>query len=147
VPDDSKYGYRPILLNSFRSYGIEPPPSASGDGSWPLEDSSKLTLDRSHFESMLRDPDEVFRFIWENREYLKVHEEAFTKVISVRPCFRQAPDGFVLHETVAEYIQMMTLRAEEVEVFNINIPDGMPSDQEITLYGGGALIFDEYARL
>ena len=38
-------------------------------------------------------------------------------------------------------------KAKHPHRFNINIPDGMPSDQEITLYGGGALIFDEYARL
>jgi hypothetical protein len=147
VPDDSRYGYRDILLKSFRDYGIEPPPSAKTDGAWPLEENNKLTYDRSHFESMLRDPDEVFRFIWENRDPLKVHEEAYTKVISVRPCLRLGPDGFTLRETVAEYIQMMTLRAEEVEMLSINIPDGMPLDEEITLYGGGALIFDEYCRL
>jgi hypothetical protein len=147
VPDDSKYGYRDEILKSFRKYGIEPPPSAESDGSWPLEDDHGLTYDRAHFESMLRDPVEVFRFIWENREQLKVHEEAYTKVISVRPCVRLGPDGFTLRETVAEYIQTMTLRAKEVELLNINVPDDMPLTQEITLYGGGALIFDEYSRL
>jgi hypothetical protein len=147
VPDDSRYHYREILLKCFRDYGMEPPPSATGDGSWPLADNSKLTFDRAHFESMLRDPDEVFRFIWENREALKVHEEAYTKVISVRPCLRLGPDGFTLRETVAEYIQTMTLRAGEVDMLSINIPNDMPLDQEITLYGGGALIFDEYCRL
>jgi len=98
---------------------------------------------------MLRDPDEVFRFIWENREGLDLDESAYTRVISVRPCRRMGPDGFTLRETVAEYIQMITLRAEELQQFDppINIPDGMPNDQEVTLYGGGALIFDEYGRI
>jgi len=107
----------------------------------------EVTYDRSHYESMLRDPDEVFRFIWENRKALDLDDRAYTKVISVRPCLRIGPDGFTLRETVAEYIQMLTLRAEELEYYfdpPINIPDGMLENQEITLYGGGALIFDEY---
>jgi hypothetical protein len=151
APDDSKYGYRSILLANFARYGIKPPSSVNADGSWEMFDKA-VTYDRSHFESMLRDPDEVFRFIWENRgdEALNLDDRAYTKVISVRPCLRIGPDGFTLRETVAEYIQMLTLRAEELEIYfdpPINIPDGMEENQEITLYGGGALIFDEYGHV
>jgi hypothetical protein len=147
VPDDSKYGYRDLLKESFRDYGLQPPDSAMSDGTWSIVDNSRLMYDRSHFESMLRDPDEVFRFIWENRVELRLNAGAFTKVISVRPCLRIGPDGFALRETVAEYIQMLTLRADEIENLTIGIPDGMRPEQEVTLYGGGALIFDEYGRL
>jgi hypothetical protein len=147
VPDDSKYGYRAVLLESFAAYGLRPPASAESHGGWSMVNNSNLTFDRSHFESMLRDPDEVFRFIWENREALKLEEEAYTKVISVRPCLRVGPDGFTLRETVAEYIQMMTLTPTEVETLEISTPRDMPANQEITLYGGGALVFDEYGRL
>jgi hypothetical protein len=98
---------------------------------------------------MLRDPDEVFRFVWENRRALKLHEQAYTKVISVRPCLRIGPDGFALRETVAEYIQMITLQAKELQHFDppIGKPAGMAPEREVTLYGGGTLIFDEYGRL
>jgi len=147
VPDDSKYGYRTLLTESFAAYGLRPPGSAESHGGWKMVDNSELSYDRSHFESMLRDPDEVFRFIWENREALGLEEDAFTKVISVRPCLRIGPDGFALRETVAEYIQMITLTPGEVETFEISTPKDMPADQEITLYGGGALVFDEYGRL
>ena len=147
VPDDSKYEYRQILLDSFKAYGLKPPPNTEPDGTWRTFNNNSLSFDRTHFQSMLHDPDEVFRFIWDNREALRIHEGAFTKVDSVRPCLRLGPDGFVLNETVVEYVQMMTLHADEVQVFNINIPKGMPLDQEVTLYGGGAMIFDEYGRL
>jgi hypothetical protein len=148
VPDDSKYHYREILRQTFKEYGIEPASINSSDGSWEACDAN-LTYDRSHFESMLRDPDEVFRFIWENRRALKLHEQAYTKVISVRPCLRIGPDGFALRETVAEYIQMVTLKAQELQYFDppIGKPEGMHADQEIIIYGGAALIFDEYGRL
>jgi len=148
VPDDSKYGYRNILLENFARYGLRPPKSANQDGTWRIFDRD-VTYDRSHYESMLRDPDEVFRFIWENRNELALDERAYTKVISVRPCLRIGPDGFMLRETIAEYIQMVTLRAEELQRYDppISIPDGMSDDQEVTLYGGGALVLDEYGRL
>lgn len=148
VPDDTKYRYRKILLESFGNYGVEPASINSVDGSWEGCDA-KLTYDRSHFESMMREPDEVFRFIWENREALKLHDQAYTKVISVRPCMRIGPDGFALRETVAEYIQMMTIQAQELQYFDppIGKPEGLDGNREVTIYGGGALIFDEYGRL
>jgi hypothetical protein len=148
VPDDTKYGYRKILLATFANYGVEPASINSPDGSWEGCDA-KLTYDRSHFESMMRDPDEIFRFIWENREALKLHDQAYTKVISVRPCMRIGPDGFALRETVAEYIQMMTIQAQELQYFDppIGKPEGLDGNREVTIYGGGALIFDEYGRL
>jgi hypothetical protein len=148
VPDDNKYHYREIMRRSFANYGIEPASINSQDGTWEPSNAD-LTYERSHFESMLREPDEVFRFIWENRTELQLHEQAYTKVISVRPCLRLGPDGFVLRETVAEYIQMITLQAQELQYFDppVGKPSAMASDQEVTIYGGGALIFDEYGRL
>ncbi len=65
---------------------------------------------------MLRDREEVFRFIWENRgtDGLEIHKDGYVEVQSVRPCTRIGPDGFVLRETVAEYVQILTLRADEL---------------------------------
>jgi len=148
VPDDTKYGYRAIVRKSFADYGIDPASNNSLDGTWEAC-NRRLFYDRSHFESMLRDPDEVFRFIWENRKELMLEDQAYTKVISVRPCLRIGPDGFALRETVAEYIQMVTLQAQELQLFDppIGKPDAMQPDQEVTIYGGGSLIFDEYGRL
>jgi len=145
VPDDSKYCYRKILRENFEAFGIQPS-SREEDGTWENVDDN-FCVDRTHFESLLREPNEVFRFLWDNRVKLSIHEDAYTEIQSVRPSMRIAPDGFVLRETVAAYVQMVTLRAEELQVFNIDLPDAMPPDQEITLYGGGSLIFDEYGRL
>ncbi|MEK6335533.1 MAG: hypothetical protein AABM67_11335 [Acidobacteriota bacterium] len=148
VPDDSKYKYRGIVRKSFEDYGIDPANNDSTDGTWDTW-HKEIYYDRSHFESMLRDPDEVFRFVWENRKELALVAKAYTKVISVRPCLRIGPDGFALRETVAEYIQMVTLQAQELQLFDppIGKPDAMQPDQEVTIYGGGSLIFDEYGRL
>jgi hypothetical protein len=149
MPDDSRYNYRKILRETFADYGIEPSPySDYGSGTWEPE-KMRFKYDRTHFDSLVRDCDEVFRFIWDNRVALQIDESAYTKVQSVRPCLRVSPDGFVLRETVAEYIQYVTVRAGELQQLATPIgkPKGMPNDKEVTLYGGGTIIFDEYGRL
>lgn len=147
VPDDSRYNYRQHILKSFRSYGIEPA-STHPDGTWQPEEAD-FTYDRTHFDSLMREPNEVFRFIWENREHLKIDDRAYTHVQSVRPCLRIAPDGFILRETVAEYVQITQVRAKELQQLYppIGKPTSMPENIQVKLYGGGTLIFDEYGRI
>jgi hypothetical protein len=147
-PNDSKYRFREILRTTFISYGIDPAAKGSPEepGVWDPPEGD-LNYDRTHFEAMQRDPDEVFRFIWENRESLKLYEDAYSRVLSVRPCLRIAPDGFALRETVAEYIQIIDLEAAELKGLNIAVPEGMQKDEVVRLYGGGTLIFDEYGKL
>jgi hypothetical protein len=147
-PDDSKYRFRKHLVDSFRLYGIKPSPGTSvPDGFW-LPPQGKLVNDRIRFESMTRDPDEVFRFVWENRNTIGLSEGAFTRILSVRPCLRVAPDdGFPLRETVAECMQQIRVTARELATFGIRKPPEMADDLEVSLEGGFTLIFDEYGRL
>ena len=153
-PDDSVYKFRKALLDSFARYGIKPS-SPYGDnepgiwGSPEQEVNQHLSYARSHFEPMQRDADEVFRFIWENREALDLYEGVYTQVQSVRPCVRIDADGFTLRETVAEYVQILRLMPPELTKAGYTRPDPafLPDDREVSLYGGGTLIFDEWGRL
>lgn len=148
-PDDTKYNFRRTLLDSFQSYGIRPTSKGGGGepGIWEPP-GVDLSYERTHIEFIMRDPDEIFRFIWENRGELGLEEDAYTRVLSVRPCIRiNADDGFVLRETVAEYYQILNALASELKHLGIKTPEGMPPDQQLTLYGGGTLIFDEFARV
>ena len=104
VPDDSKYGYRDSLIQSFRNFDIAVAEGTNPDGTW-LRCDAQLVYSRSHFNSMLRDKEEVFQFIWENRGPLNIAKEGYVEVENVRPCYRIGPDGFILRETVAEYVQ------------------------------------------
>ncbi len=112
-----------------------------------------MVYSRTHFDSMLRDKEEVFRFIWENRQKdrLDIHKDGYVEVESVRPCSRIGPDGFILRETVAEYVQILTLRVEELAAFGIKAPPEMLKKttrfRRVRLFGGAALIFDEYGKL
>jgi hypothetical protein len=148
VPDDTKYDYRGALLKHFKNFDIKHAAGAEVDGTWKRFDGQKLVYGRTHFDSMLRDKEEVFRFIWENREALEIDERGYVEVQSVRSCIRIGPDGFTLRETVAEYVQIMTLQARELKtVLKIKPPPDLPDSMRIRIYGGGALIFDEYGQL
>src|SRR4029450_8155412 len=104
----------------------------------------KRIYSQSHYGSMLREPQEVFRFIWENRNALKIDKDSYIEVQSVRV----GPDGFVLNETVAEYIQILTLQAKELKKrLRLIPPKGIDPGPRIRIFGGGALIFDEYGQL
>lgn len=146
VPDD-QFEYRERLLSCFAAFGITPSPNADADGTW-LRCDSELVYSRTHFDSMLRDKEEVFRFVWENRDALKLGTLGYIEVLSVRPSMRIAPDGFVLRETVAEYVQVLTLEAQELkELLGIDSPVSVEPWRRIKILGGGALIFDEYGQL
>jgi hypothetical protein len=167
TPVDARYQFRDHLRSSFADFGIEPArgtlaPTEDGreidpqttavqppePGAWVPCSTLALTYDRTHADPLTRDRDEVFRFIWENRNELELTEDAFTAVLSVRPTLRVAPDGFVVRETVAEFYQVLRLRpAELAERWSITLPAHVDDAVAIPLYGGGALIFDEYGRL
>ena len=144
-PRDEKYCLREHLRQTFASYGISPA-SSFLNGEWepaPLE----LSYRNIHLDSMRSAPDEVSRFIWQNAVALNVNEEAYSRVLSVRPTRRISQDGFALEETVAEHHQTIILKARELTRLGIEKPVGMPPDFEVRLRGGGTLIFDEFGRL
>ena len=164
-PDDSRFKLRKHLKESFGAFGIRPA-SNNPDGIWNPAPTG-LRFDRVRFESMRADKDEVFRFIWDNRDVLGLRESAYSEVLSVRPCIRIGNDGFVLRETVAEYYQVARLTPDEVKKRGINAPkeylaalkkqrtdggDDTADDDEVEdittpLYGGGTLVFNEYGQL
>ncbi|HUL06285.1 MAG TPA: hypothetical protein VLV76_08130 [Candidatus Acidoferrum sp.] len=147
VPDDGKFGYRDALLRNFKAYDIEPARGTDEKGVWKRFDQP-MVHSRSHFDSLLRDKEEVFRFIWENRTALQIHKDGYVEVQSVRPSIRIGPDGFVLREAVAEYVEILTLTAGELPAaLGITPPPGIPKWRRIRIFGGGALIFDEYGQL
>ncbi len=176
-PDDSRYRLREHMLSSFNSYGLKPAATRSDEpGAWPRE-PGRMRYDRVRFESMRTDKDEVFRFIWDNRDLLELRAGAYTEVLSVRPCVRTGLDGFTLRETVAEYYQVARLTEAELRRQKIKLPveyvrelaksrkerqarrekslldagadapDEPDTDPVTPVYGGGVLIFDEYGKL
>lgn len=150
APDDSRYSYRRIIRDTFASYGIEVPAGRTDEnGCWlTFADNDKVRYQNSHFDSMLRDAEEVFRFLWENREVLQIDPRAYTEVISVRSSQRLGPDGFILRETVCEFTSRVNLfGAEFTSVFKEPRPAWLKPTTPFTVYGAGTLIFDQYGRI
>ncbi|MCA9488366.1 MAG: hypothetical protein KC621_00540 [Myxococcales bacterium] len=146
-PDDSRWSYRAVIRDCFRRYRIHPPEGTTDDGTWYPATRLRLVYDHTHLESIQRSPEEVFRFLWANRQELGITDQAYAHVLSVRPSLRVGEDGFLLRETVAEYKQDVDLTAGDLHRFDVRQPDGMPDDQPLRLSGGGTLVFDEYGRL
>lgn len=118
--DDSRYRLRDRMLEAFAEFGFSPA-SKQKDGTWDPPPEG-LRYDRVRFESMKSDRDEVFRFIWENREKLRLRDGAYTQVLSVRPSTRIGVDGCVVRETVAQYYQVARLTPEELKSTGIRAP-------------------------
>jgi hypothetical protein len=151
-PVDDKYRFRDHLLAAFAAYGISHASLDRGGAPSPEPEWERapaiFSYDRTRFEPMQRDADEVFRFAWENRPELRLYDGAYTRVISVRPCVRLAPeDGFALRETVAEILQQLALRAGELGRHGIPKPKDMPDSTPLMLLGGVTVVFDEYGRV
>ncbi|MFN7913694.1 MAG: hypothetical protein U0Q55_00030 [Vicinamibacterales bacterium] len=146
-PDDDRYHYRTVLRSEFAGFGIRPASGRNTDGCWDPPKRDDLSWAGMHFERLQRDPTTVFRFVWENRDALGIYPAAFTRVKSVRPVVRVSRDGSILRETVAEYVQTLTVYSTELASLGIQKPRGMRRSRQIALYGGGSLIFDEYGRL
>jgi hypothetical protein len=147
-PDDSKYGYRRSLRDTFEEFGIKPANARRPDGAWdPPPDADRLDYQGLHFEQLQRDPNTLFRFLWENRDRLGIDPDAFTRVTSIRPCVRVSTDGLILRETVVEYVQTLRVFARELAALGIKCPKGLSGQTFLPLYGGGALLFDEFGRV
>ena len=146
-PDDSRYRYRPAILDAFAGYGIKPASgSASRPGLWKPPDCT-LTYGHAHADPMRWDREAMFRFLWENRAPLKLDPDALTIVESVRPVVRLSGDGFVLRETVVEYYQLLDLDARELRRVGVKAPAGMSASEKVRLYGSGTLLFDEFGHV
>jgi hypothetical protein len=122
-PNDDRFKLRQYLKQQFAVFGITPVQSKEVEQTdcW-AQAPKNLRYDRVRFDSMRSDKDEVFRFLWENREALELQADTFAKVLSVRPCLRTGVDGFVLRETVAEYYQVARLTPAEFADRNIALP-------------------------
>jgi hypothetical protein len=121
-PDDERFKLRHYLKESFAAFGITPVHEKRSTSDCWAPAPENLRYDRVRFESMRSDKDEVFRFLWENRDELQLQSDAYARVLSVRPCLRTGVDGFVLRETVAEYYQVARLTPSELAARKIPPP-------------------------
>lgn len=149
VPDDDR-GYRKAIRASFMAYGIGVVESGcDADGCWERYPyAGRLTYSRSNYAAMTRSPDELFRFLWENRKAMGISERAYTEVLSIDASDRAGPDGITVHETVCQYVQRLDIFGGEFKaLLHAERPDGMSTRARLTAYGGGVVILDQYGQV
>jgi hypothetical protein len=152
VAPDDEYGYIKALKDGFADFGIEPP-----DESTDVPDKAPWPNYRSFSYAALRsDPDEAFRFIWESAAFLSIDPTYFLQVENVRPCLRVGPRGFTIAETVVDYVQELNATRADLEDIahrdqqahgrpsSFDMPDDVPADTKIKIWGGGTIVFDEF---
>jgi len=150
VSPDDEFDYRGALKDGFGAFGIEAkiaPPV-------PLESKSERPTYRNFSYAALRsDPSEAFRFLWENAEFLGIASPYYVHVENVKPSVRVGPRGFVVSETVVDYVEELILTREELDRLarkdapSFQSPPDLPSDTQLKIWGGGTVIFDEFGGL
>ncbi len=144
VPDDD-LGYRGMLIERFAKAGVHRPKNSVTN---VLDAEVAPHYLGFNFAALRADRDEVFRFLWQNALRLGVSTKYHTVVESVRPSQRIGPDGLIVAESVATYIQMLDLTAGELEgMSELAIPENLDPETPVQLLGGGTFVFDQFGRL
>ncbi|MCA4132299.1 hypothetical protein [Arthrobacter sp. M4] len=141
IPEDQHH-YRDVLQDEFSAIGIRRIPSANISG---VENYTSLRYP-IRLRALGSDPQEVQRFVWENPRLLDAARlERRTPLSStrVRTSERVSPDGFVVSEIGASFIQ--TVRMGRKEAF---VRLGLKTERDyVDIRGGGVLRFDAGGRL
>jgi hypothetical protein len=149
VAPEDEHHYRDVLTEVFGSYGIMDPQDIDHDVTTP---AGRLDYGSLHLDELKNDPDEVFRFVWENAAALDIKTRYYLAVETVEPARRVGPDGFVVYETAASYVQLLDgsvaalAKLAESQGEKLEIPPGLDPTTHLQIQGGGALIFDEFGR-
>jgi hypothetical protein len=141
APDD-QHDYRGSVRKWFNAFGIQQP-------AMEIVDLARAPLNYTHlnFTAMRADRDEVCRFIWQNAEALGgIDRDRYLRVDAVRPSVRVGPDGLVVNEVVADYVQALDTTVAEARraLPDLAVPAGLKDETELQLRGGGTLIFDQF---
>ncbi|MFI5735472.1 hypothetical protein ACIA49_35510 [Kribbella sp. NPDC051587] len=163
---DDEHGYRDKLSAAFASFGIVPPShqmvdedgvaaptpdkaQANGKAPYKADPDAKakvgIRYEHLNLAALRTSPEEIYQFIWNNAGALQIDVRLTTRVERVLGSTRAGPDGLILTETIADYIQVIHTTAANLPP-GIEAPEGFPDDAPIELLGGGVLVFDQFGR-
>src|SRR3954451_20557393 len=169
APDDA-HGYRAALEQTFARFGISPPLHRivdSDGGGAPTEEAvaragqdaaespvapdpdggsqTRLRYEHLNLAALRTSPEEIFSFIWNNAAQLRIDVRYPTRIERVLSSTRVGPDGLVVTEVLADYTQVLRTTAGALPP-GIGAPDGTAADEQVELWGGGVLVFDQFGR-
>ena len=142
VAPDDHHGYRTALSDSFAGFGIERSERRIID----MSERLSPTYERMNYAALRSDPTEVARFIWENADVFSINRGYWLQVGSVQPSVRVGPDGLVVSEVVATYVQTLELTAGELAEHDVEPAAQLRPDTKLQIWGGGVIVFDQFGR-
>lgn len=149
VAPDDEHQYRPALRASFWAFGIRQPAGRIIEAARP---GHRLRYSALHVDELRTSPDEVYRFIWDNAAVLEIPTDQYLEVDRVWSSTRIGPDGFVVREIVATYVQILEATGDELiararsQRRRFTLPPGLAGTTPVKIFGGGAIIFDQWGR-
>src|SRR4051794_10453670 len=149
VAPDDEHHYRDALTSSFGAFGIQQPPGQITAVGTP---GRQLRYSALHADELRTSPDEIYRFIWDNVGLLGIPTDQYLEVDSIWSSTRVGPDGFVVREVVATYVQVLEASLDELAGIarardeSFRRPVGLDPATPARILGGGALIFDQWGR-
>jgi hypothetical protein len=160
-PDDDRH-YRAALRETFEAFGIgpsghivdvdgraAPPPGPPAPAPYPPDGDTVPDLgvryEHLNFAALRASPEEVFEFVWNNAAALGIDVRFTTRVERVLTSTRVGPDGLVVNEVLADYVQTLRTTADRLPQ-GVTAPAGLAPDTVVELWGGGVLVFDQFGR-
>jgi hypothetical protein len=143
-PDDQEHDYRGALTEAFGVFGIHRP--APLERIVDMQHGPSPVYERMNFAALRSSAEEVNRFIWENAEVFSISREFHLRVQPVSPSVRVGPDGLIVGEVVAPYVQSLQLTAAELAGFGVKLPARLAKETQLEVWGGGVLVFDQFGR-
>jgi hypothetical protein len=145
VAPDDEHDYRGAVREAFAAYGIRQPAGRTIDLAGV---ASRFTYDHVNAAALRSSPEEAFRFVWQHLASLDLKPDYNLTIEALRPAVRVGPDGLIVNEVVADYVQVVDVTAAQARAEpEMTVPDDLPDDVEIQLWGGGTLIFDQFGRV
>jgi hypothetical protein len=141
APDDT-YEYRQILEIAFARFDIK-----AGEKLYGIGASTPLSYRGTNASALRSDRTEISRFIWQNADVLEIDRRWYTEVVDVSPVTRTGPDGLLLNEVVATYVQQLEAPKDWLVSQQLNGASELPDKAVLRMFGGGALVFDQFGRL
>ncbi len=163
APDDDHH-YRDALRDTFAAFGITPPrhrivdqdrlearksTTSPSDAAYPADPDTDAGLgiryEHLNLVALRSSPEEVYQFIWNNAAILRIDVRFPTRVERVLASTRVGPDGLIVNEILADYVQTLHTTADNLPP-GMQAPAGMAPDTAVELWGGGVLVFDQFGR-
>ena len=141
APDDT-YEYRQILEVAFARFDIK-----AGEKLYGISASTPLSYRGTNANALRSDRTEISRFIWQNADVLDIDRRWYTEVVDVSPVTRTGPDGLLLNEVVATYVQQLEAPKDWLVSQQLNGATELADKAVLRMFGGGALVFDQFGRL